>query len=308
MELFIYIPTYKRLSLLSKQLHIIYPQLKNHSKKVKLLVSINEEDISAYNPLIKKYGFDASLIEFRQNPSNIHGNANIALGFVLSGSPKYLWILSDDEIILPNSIGLILKHLKDRPDFLHLGDYDKAYVEENLTCKNIFSVPKGGGFGLISVVISRFDFIKQDIYQAFEYIESSFPHFAVYLSSIKRKGRAQLICVPQKNIFAFEGGLSDGDYTPSKLGYLYLADFFDNKRLFLREWMFENWYTFFDARTQPSYINTESRYLKALGYMRYGGVNLLFFIYYFKLKAVIIKSLKRRLVLKNLIKKFFYKL
>jgi 2-polyprenyl-3-methyl-5-hydroxy-6-metoxy-1,4-benzoquinol methylase len=306
-ELLIYIPTYKRLDLLNKQLHMLYPQLKNHHGKVKLLVSINDEDIDAYDPLKAEFGSDASLLEFRENPSNIHANANIALGFVLSGSPKYLWILSDDDIVLQNSIELILEQLSANPDFLHLGDYDEAYVEEKLTCENIFSVPKGGGFGLISVVISRFDFIKHDIYQAFEYIESSFPHFAVYLAAVKRSGQAELLCVPSKYVFAFEGALSDGDYIPSKLGFLYLADFIIDKRQFLRGWLSANWYSFFDARTQPSYINTESRYLKALGYMKYGGINLMILIYYCKLKTVIIKNIKRRLMLKNFVKRVFCK-
>jgi len=274
-KLFIYIPSCNRGTLLEYQLDTLALQIGGFRDRVRILVSDNHSTDPAYSLLKGKYK-DSLNISFRANPGNIGGNANITLGFVFANSDEYLWILSDDDKITHTALKEIFSALDQEPDFVHIGNYD-GLKEETLTLDNLFSLPSGAGFGLISVVIFKVTFINDHIIAGFDYLESSFPHLALVMDALRAKGSARLFCTSHEIIFTGEmlETHGTGDYAISALGFGYLADFMDKseKEKFLWDWISSTWKEFFAARDKYP-----SRFYKAYGYIGSSGLRFSLFL------------------------------
>jgi 2-polyprenyl-3-methyl-5-hydroxy-6-metoxy-1,4-benzoquinol methylase len=277
-KLFIYIPTYKRPFWLEKQLDKLAPQLLKYSGKVRVLVNHNSVLNPEFEAISKKFSMFKD-IEFRCNPANILANANITLGFVFVEQDDFLWILSDDDIITEQALDEIFPALLTSSDIVHMGNYE-SYQTLDLNLKNVFTVTEGAGLGLISVVIFRMDFIRNHLFNGFEYIESSFPHLAITLSALREYGTARMNCIKAVRIFAFEGALSDGDYSQSKLGYSYLVDFFPRSEgvTMAWAWLLNGWRDFLKAKDSKTPLNNKSRFYKASGHLNSLGVKFKVFL------------------------------
>lgn len=261
--LFIYIPSYNRFSYLELQLDKLTKQIDLFKGQVRVLVSNNNSNDGDYTVIAEKYR--SYPIEFRYNPGNIGANANITLGFTFARENEFLWILSDDDRISPFALDSIFSALDDTTDILHIGMYSES-VKKNLRLSNLFTLPKGAGFGLISVGILNMNFFRQYIIHGFDYLDSSFPHLAIIMAALRDKNSALMATVRHDLVFSGEvlETHGSGDYAISSVGFGYLADFFPKnfRRQFLWTWLRGGWIHFLNAR--KLYKN---KYDRALGYL-----------------------------------------
>jgi glycosyltransferase involved in cell wall biosynthesis len=101
--------TYNRKDTLKKQLSTLLLQLND---EVELIIRDNcsNESVRSYFP--KDYLEKVTII---RNTKNIGADLNIARGFE-SCKTKWLWTLSDDDILLDNAVATVLEFIKQYPD------------------------------------------------------------------------------------------------------------------------------------------------------------------------------------------------
>lgn len=101
------IPTYNRLEFMKFQLKNIYMQLKEiNCEKVEVVVSVNPANDGTEEYL--KYFATEENIVLNFNSYNIGGMKNIYAA-IEKASGKYIWVVSDDDLLLPGAI----KHVTD---------------------------------------------------------------------------------------------------------------------------------------------------------------------------------------------------
>lgn len=126
------IPTYNRSNYLDICLRNICSQINNHNNDIELLVSDNcstDNTSDIVNSYLKR-GYE---IKYIKNTSNIGADGNFLQCFNLS-SGKYLHIISDDDVLLPGSLDVILSVLKK-------SDYGVVYLNSYGFSDN-YLVPK----------------------------------------------------------------------------------------------------------------------------------------------------------------------
>jgi len=127
-RLVIAIPTYNRSYFLGLLLESIYFQLTNINLPVGVVVYDNNstDDTSDVVDRFKNQGWQ---LEYIKNEDNIGADRNIAKAFIDSNG-DYVWIVGDDDILLPGSIESIIKLIgKKNPALIFMrcvgfsGDY-----------------------------------------------------------------------------------------------------------------------------------------------------------------------------------------
>lgn len=216
-DLLIYIPTYNRPDALSSQLEAIVLQRASWPGKFRVLVSDNaspllsDDDLAAYAKC-----FD---IEVRRNPSNLGGNANIALGFVFVDPAEYLWILGDDDRLAPDALSFIAQFgLVEQADAIVFSD--KVAEPAVFTHEWISAWDGVNATGLISNVIYKASVFVPQARNAFLYHNTSFPHLCVLLATLQRQGCLRYRVLPSKEVFS-ESALQaeePGEYSLSYSG------------------------------------------------------------------------------------------
>ena len=237
-RLFIYIPTFNRANLLDLQLTRLSSNFDNLEYDcVHIHVNVNGSFDEEYFNVEKK--FSSPIITFRYNTFNIGGNANILLAYTFPSPEDFLWILSDDDLITNGALTKIINLINNGYNVYHFGDYD---IEEyaTLNINNIFTCTKGAGFGLISTSIFKMSLFKNSIHLGYDFIDSSFPHLAIFIDVLQKK-ELQFFKIIHKDIFTSEATLTHGtgDYSISISGFGYLSELLpnDNSSKFLLEWL-----------------------------------------------------------------------
>ena len=112
------IPTYSRSNYLAQLLSALVPQLVD-TPNVELIISDNAspDDTPALVDDFRKNGLQLTYI---RNGTNIGPDANFLQCFERANG-KYVWIVGDDDIVLPTAIEKILKHLTNK-------EYELVYV------------------------------------------------------------------------------------------------------------------------------------------------------------------------------------
>jgi abequosyltransferase len=108
------IPTFSRTHLLEGLLEVLLEQLEGESR-VELLISDNASTDST-GATVAAYQARGLSIRYIRNETNIGPDRNILQCFLLA-SGDYVWVFSDDDLILPGTIKRVL-------DVLSLGVYD----------------------------------------------------------------------------------------------------------------------------------------------------------------------------------------
>jgi len=220
--LFVYIPTYNRPSNLRQQLDALTSQRGDWPGVVRILVNDNSSpsfSAEAAASIGREYG-----IEVRRNLGNLQANANIALAFVFGRPEEYMWILSDDDIVCEGALRTIATEGM-------VGDPDVVTFET--TCRQpatvVHSWREGwdwiGETGLISNVIYKAQVFAAQAAQAFFYHNTSFPHLAVLIGTMRERGSLRFRVVPsawvlQQPVRHHE---EPGDYSLSLSGMPQLA-------------------------------------------------------------------------------------
>jgi len=187
--------------------------------------------------MAREYG-----IEVRSNLGNVKVNANIALAFVFARPDEYLWILSDDDFVCEGALATIATQGL-------VGDPDGITFE--LTAREPTSVVhtwrEGWDWiretGLISNVIYKAQVFAAQASQAFFYHNSSFPHLAVLIATMRERGSLSFRVVPSALVFQppAHNLEEEGDYSVSLSGMPQLAPLLPHKDAarFCRMWLRE---------------------------------------------------------------------
>jgi len=120
MKLTIYIPTYRRESL-DACLSSIASQ---HNDRVEIIVSDNDQDGFASN-IVYKYKDYVS--EYSIRKQNIGCDGNCLYG-ITSGDGEYIWVMGDDDIILPGAVSTILSMLDGTDRIMQFAPYSGEVI------------------------------------------------------------------------------------------------------------------------------------------------------------------------------------
>lgn len=116
------IPTYNRSRYLKCLLDSLAPQLKSHGNDidlVELLVSDNASSDET-QAILEDFRHQGLIFRSIRNPTNLGADGNIAQCFT-EASGQYVWIVGDDDIVLPGGIRFIVDLLlRDEFDIVHL--------------------------------------------------------------------------------------------------------------------------------------------------------------------------------------------
>lgn len=191
--LLIYIPSYNRWNYLADKINILKPQVDGIS--CRLVISDNNSTDSEYDSLIN-YELD-SRIEIVRLAANTGIAGNILHAFEIQFG-DFVWILSDDDIIFPNSVATIKKALSLDLDLLYLLAEVKG--EENIIASSCISSKQAffANFthcsmtGLISANVYNKNRIIESLSVGYEYAHTLFPHTAMFFDQIRKSERIKV--------------------------------------------------------------------------------------------------------------------
>ena len=258
--LFIYIPTYNRPSRLRAQLDAITSQRGDWPGQVRILVNDNASpsfSVEAAASMAMEYG-----VEVRRNLGNVGGNANIALAFVFGRPEEYVWMLSDDDTVCEGALQAIATQgLVGDPDVVtfEMKSSEPATV--------VHSWREGwdwiGETGGISNVIYKGEVFAAQASQAFFYHNSSFPHLAVLIATMRERGSLRFRVVPSAWVFQppVHHGEEQGDYSLSLSGMPQLAALLppEDAARFCRGWLREQGPGFVKYRDKHPEVHLATR-------------------------------------------------
>ena len=261
----IYIPSYNRYDLLIQQLDEIYSSTK--IEELNVIVSDNFSNDLRYFDLNKRYNYENYI--YKRNLFNVGGDANIVNGFLNLGS-KYIWILSDDDLLKPNSIDRIFKILNENDldllYFLHDKNKDLNVFDDNINEFYHNQIKNSNGAGLISNVIYKSDFIRESVPIGFVKTHTCFQHLAILISAIQTK-RARSASISSKYFFKN----NTQDYKPnihyhkSFFGFILLSTLLPKD---LKKDMIKNYASFWNLKHWVNFRKTkiaEDNYIYAKG-------------------------------------------
>jgi hypothetical protein len=169
------IPTYNRPLQLAKQLTFLLQQDLN---RVCEIVVVNNNSSYDINTLIKQFNNDK--IRLVTNPFNIGMSTNMIFPFLYCKT-KWIWLLSDDDEVLPDSIVNIYEeifqcsgeicHIKfsiDRP-CSRQKDFTAKSLEELIDFYDLYSPKRRGDFVFISNNVINIDKLQSYIGKSFEF-------------------------------------------------------------------------------------------------------------------------------------------
>ena len=307
MNLFIYIPTYNRPKAIRAQLAALMPQVAKHKDRVRVLVSDNTSSHSVYDDLRKEFSTDN--INFRRNPGNIDGNANIILGFVFARPDEFLWMLSDNDIVAENTIDLLMPNLREDIDFLSIWDQVKEEKKITYYWKDGWVFPVSEGIGLISGLVINMSSVLPYISSAFHFHNSSFPHLAVVFATAKGKEKLTFRTLP---LISMNRSPTEtlGDYNLAWAGMPLLSELmpFDKAKIFAYGWLKVTGINFYRQKNgKYNYVfKQSSALLKSYGFKFKVFLFYLSIYYYLRSSPIchhfLFLFLKQRLI-KSILKK-----
>lgn len=109
------IPTYNRRNLLAECLQSVIPQCREHG--VPIFVSDNGSTDGTLDYLQTLRRTDYEKIEIRRSESNLGFGSNLR-SCISMATTDYLWLLSDDDVLMPGAIASVLGRLSSRPGML----------------------------------------------------------------------------------------------------------------------------------------------------------------------------------------------
>ncbi|MFA6061485.1 MAG: glycosyltransferase [Gallionella sp.] len=122
------IPTYNRATYLDLCLKRIVEEIAGLSEDQRCLVKIYVSDNASSDGITPKViaqyqGMQAGVFEAVRNPVNVGPDKNIAQCYDSAITP-YVWIIGDDDVLLPGNLGIVLSQLlKGKIDILYVNNY-----------------------------------------------------------------------------------------------------------------------------------------------------------------------------------------
>lgn len=192
-KLLIYVPTYNRVDLAISQLETLQAQL-NPEDKVRVIVSDNGST-KGHPEKIGQWCAGKSQFNYRQNPSNLGGEANFLLGFCLAEKDEHVWLLADDTPVKPHAVKYLLENLDSEIDFVAMApkeqlDKPSTYIWET---DGLGKAVNNFQWGLISSVVYNLRFFNSAIIEGFRLHNTSYAHLAILFKALSEKGSAKII-------------------------------------------------------------------------------------------------------------------
>jgi hypothetical protein len=192
--LVIYIPTYGRPQACLSQVGAVRQQAESVSVDVVIVVAINGDD--QYDPAaFTQRGADVVIYR----PLNLGGNTNICLGYEYLANSEYVWILSDDDLISPGALSLVVAAMRQRADLI-VGTREPT-TSGWLDCNLLRDVKvAGGAVDLISATIYRSEVARPFVEHAFNLIITSYPHAALIKRMLETRSVTRCLLTPIESL------------------------------------------------------------------------------------------------------------
>jgi len=242
-KLFIYLPTYNRPESLRRQLSALLPQVEKFPQDVRVLICDNDsskysqEEILRGLPVLKN-------VEVRRNGGNIGGNGNIALGFVFAQPDEFLWILSDNDIVLPNAVAYLLSVLDSDFDFYCFVSNAESEKDVQHDWNSGWQIPMDWRMGLISDALYNMASVRDVVEEAFYFHNCSFPHLAVACAAARKKGITRFRLLHRQKVSADQASSLEQptDYSLARVCMPLLVPLFPTweARSFCRKWLWSH--------------------------------------------------------------------
>jgi glycosyltransferase involved in cell wall biosynthesis len=185
------IPTFSRLAQLKRCLEALGPQL-NELCTCYIADNCSPDlvDVEA-SKIFSKYGFNSFAIHRRS--VNIGGIGNIIHCFEVARTP-WVWVLSDDDVPLPNAIESILEAIKQHPEAIAFGYvFSNERRAQNIDNYEIISEPaeffrSQASFeaSLISSCVYNRHHVHSVLSVAYEFGSCYFPHLALLVKILDK--------------------------------------------------------------------------------------------------------------------------
>ena len=252
-SLLVYIPCHSDLALAIDQAKSIREQHKrliqsrsNLRFKVEIVISINH--FSPTSSQIKSANVYCDLVLCQ--PEVFLADTNIANGYSIANQFKsnYLWILSANDILIEDSISLILESLSEDMDILVTKTPESKQLAKVYNV--IYPAVKGYSFGLISGVVYNCDRMRAFFDSAPFFIWTGWSQLSVIQNAINQNGSLDIRTVNTFKIY--KQRQTDRDklaykYGHSFYGYILLGYIFINnkkvRKKFVREYILNNTFT-----------------------------------------------------------------
>jgi len=157
-DLTIAIPTYRRKDKLLNQLHAIYRQ--QRISEAKVLVIDNHSDYNVSQVIRSEFSEETlSNLEIVVHPFNIGLALNIGMPFYYCKT-KWLWIVSDDDLLLDGSLNIVAEDIED--------SHDEIAIKYSILHRDIkFPAHKDVSFDSIDDIVAYY---KANKYKGGEFI------------------------------------------------------------------------------------------------------------------------------------------
>lgn len=225
-KLLVYIPSYNRAERLINQLKAI---LQSDSADFDVIVSDNcSTDLNGYLK-VQEYCAGCN-VKYVRNAVNVGADVNIVNAYLLSLNYEYLWVLSDDDAVLPGVVDFVVNNVYgcDFLFFTHSNTQKndiETWGQSGFFLKaNLFT---GDGAGLISYVVYKTDILKNQIPVAYNAVNTCFPHLALILQIFKERS-CRVRNFSATLGFSMSGSLPPANvqhYSKSYFGYLLLVEY-----------------------------------------------------------------------------------
>ena len=256
----IYIPSYNRAEWLERTLLILANQIDKHPKGSHLTICDNASP-NGYDELFARFS-DKKLVKLTRNNGNVGANANIANAFALAASSKYLWVLSDSDPPASNAIANFLGELPSEADLFLLSHVHQKSKTIRITFKEGFLELLTLGIGQMSLAIYNRDSFNSCLHIPYLYHNSSFPHLALILEALRKKGSLLVKLIPQAQMLEQidSHGDENSNYLLATIGMPILMELMSSETAnkFSSLWVIQNWRSFYKNSSFIPHVYTSS--------------------------------------------------
>lgn len=181
------IPTHNRNKQLFQTLSELLPQV---TSKCEVVIIDNFSPIPVADTVAHLVAHYPNVqINIIRNRSNIGANANISRCVELANG-KYVWVLSDDDHVLPDALRIIFSVLNDFPDLAFVNFQTEMYLRRSTQCSKglhdfILKMDSFANVLFISTSIFSTAMLRENLRFAYHYSYSMAPLFAALLVSLR---------------------------------------------------------------------------------------------------------------------------
>ncbi len=188
MDLSIVIPTYSRNAILAKNVKRLISQI---TPQVEIIILDNASPKPVAPDLKESLGEDFARLEVVRNRVNVGGNENITRA-IEYGRGRFIWVLGDDDPVLPDAVQRVLAAIENHPDaaYLNFSTPAPGHAPRNGTTRCVGpaqfldAIDSFGQIIFISDCVYRADKIRPHLRMAKFYQNTCAPLFAGFLSGM----------------------------------------------------------------------------------------------------------------------------